>query len=173
MEVFIEYLVQKHSDSKTTLTKAGIIVAAIVLCLILFIACVNIEFIRFLYVFFVAGIVYGAWYLITSLRLEFEYILTNNEMDVDKIIAQRRRKRLVTVDFKNIEIMAPKTDKYKRDFDPNGIKTVVHAETGDPKDEYFVKFSSEKTGMTLLFFNPDDRIISGARHASPRKVFQE
>ena len=43
------------------------------------------------------GAVYLGYYLVTSLNIEYEYILTNGEVDFDKITAQRSRKRLISV----------------------------------------------------------------------------
>lgn len=53
------------------------------------------------------GAIYGAYWLISGMSIEYEYILTNGEIDVDKIIAQRKRKRLVTVSAKTFEAFGP------------------------------------------------------------------
>ncbi len=46
-------------------------------------------------IFLAAAALYGGYYLTTKLDVEYEYI-TNGEIDVDKITAQRSRKRLIT-----------------------------------------------------------------------------
>ena len=43
------------------------------------------------------------------MNVEFEYVLTNGDIDVDKIIAQRKRKRLVSVKCSSFEELG----KYK------------------------------------------------------------
>lgn len=172
MEEYIEYLVKRRTDTKTTLIKTGIIVGTVVLGIGLLLGCLLVPLLRMLYPLILAGVIYGAWFLISSMKLEYEYILTNYELDVDKIIAQRRRKRMITVNLRNIDLMAPKTDRYKQEYESANIKTFIHAQTGEPGTEYFVRFSTQKTGQTVLFFNPNERIISGARHASPRKVLE-
>ena len=173
MEIFVEDLVKRQNSGKTTLIKAGIAFAAIILSIVAFMACTLIKAISFFGIFIVAGIIYGAWYLIRSYNLEFEYILTNGILDVDKIIAQSKRKRLTSVDLKNIEIMAPVNPSYRREYDGEGIAKKIDASTGGERKEYFIKFSSGKDGMTVLRFNPDERILKGAHMASPRKVFEE
>jgi hypothetical protein len=172
MEIFIEHLVKKQKTAKTSLQKASLYFAALLLCIVAFLVCANIQAISFLGIFLVAGIIYGTWYLSKSMNLEFEYILTNGTLDVDKIIAQSRRKRLVSIDLSNIEKMAPMIEKYKSDYTNQGIKKFIDAASGDTKTEYFIKFSNDKFGISLLRFNPDDRIIKGAFHAAPRKVFE-
>lgn len=41
------------------------------------------------------------------MSVEYEYIVTNGEMDIDKIIAKRRRKRLITVNARTFERFGP------------------------------------------------------------------
>ncbi|UKI37385.1 MAG: DUF6106 family protein [Clostridiales bacterium] len=40
-----------------------------------------------------AGVVYGAYILITHFNVEYEYILTNGDIDIDKIIAKKKEKK--------------------------------------------------------------------------------
>lgn len=40
----------------------------------------------------------GIW-LLSGVNIEYEYIITNNEMDIDKIIGRRKRKRMITIDI--------------------------------------------------------------------------
>jgi hypothetical protein len=172
MEVFTECLVKKQSTTKDTLLKLLIILGAVVLSIAAFLICSNITVISFLGIFFVAGIIYGGWVLLKSFSVEYEYILTNSDLDVDKITSQSRRKRLTTIDLKNIELMAPVKESYRREYENESIAKKIDASTGNTATEYFIKYSSTKTGVTLLRFNPDDRIIKGARQFSPRKVFE-
>lgn len=171
MEIFIETLVKKQKTAKATILRILIIIPTIILSIAAVIAG-TVTRLSFFGLLLAAGIIYGAWLLMRSFNVEYEYILTNSDLDVDKIISQSRRKRLTSVDLRNIEIMAPITPDYRNEYESQGIKTKIDASTGDLKTTYFIKYASDKTGMTLLTFNPDDRIISGAKQSSPRKVFK-
>jgi hypothetical protein len=172
MEVFIEHLVKKQSTAKDALLRVLIVVAAVILAIVGFLVIAGIQVISFLSLFVAVGVIYGAWILLKQFNVEYEYILTNADLDVDKIVSQSRRKRLTTVNLKNIEIMAPIKESYRREYESQSIAKKIDAATGGTGNEYFIKYPG-KEGMTLLRFNPDDRIIKGARQAAPRKVFEE
>jgi hypothetical protein len=172
MEVFIECMVKRQKTTKDALFQSLIVFGAVVLSIVVFIIGTFNQIVAFTGIFIVVGLVYGAWYLMRSFNLEFEYILTNGELDVDKIVAQSKRKRLVTFDFKNIEMMAPLKECYRGEYEQTSITKKIDASIGTGEGTYFVRFPG-KEGMTVLFFNPDDRIISGARQFAPRKVFTE
>lgn len=46
---------------------------------------------------------YLVYYLISMRNVEFEYAFTNGELDIDKIIAQRKRKRLFSANCRDFE----------------------------------------------------------------------
>lgn len=175
MDDFIEYLVKRHTTTKMAVEKTLIIVASILLAIIFFTLCLSSnQMISFLGALLAVAAIYGGWYLSRNFKLEFEYIVTGAEMDVDKIVAQSRRKRLITVKLRNIEMMAPAKESYRREIEAPGIKTRIDASTGNPDDTYFIKFEAgPEKGLTLLLFSPDKRIIESAKKAAPRKVFTE
>ncbi|MFR1760195.1 MAG: hypothetical protein ACLSX2_10860, partial [Christensenellaceae bacterium] len=45
-----------------------------------------------------ALIVVGLFYIRVNIRVEYEYSFTNGELDVDKVVNNTKRKRLLTVD---------------------------------------------------------------------------
>ena len=48
---------------------------------------------------FAAGAGYGTYFYVQNTDVEYEYTFTNGELDIDKIIAKKRRKSLVSVDI--------------------------------------------------------------------------
>ncbi len=171
MDDFTEYLVKRQPTAKSAALKVLIVVASIVLAIVLMIVCAAIKQIAFLGLLLAVGAIYGGWLLVRNQNLEFEYIVTGGDMDVDKIIARSRRKRLLSCKFRSIEIMAPATEAYRREMEAPGIKTRIDASSGNPADTYFIKFEGgEKLGMTLLLFSPSDRIIQDIKNIVPRKV---
>ena len=75
---------------------------------------------------FVIGVFYYAYKLIKNSSIEYEYILTNNELDIDKIIAKSARKRMLTVNFREIEICANILDESKRnEYNNSNDKTLL------------------------------------------------
>ena len=93
MDHFAEYLVQKRPTSQDRL-KQGLIVAAAVVLSVLIGAISVLTGWLFLLVL-VIGAIYGAYYLLTGCYTEYEYTVTNGELDVDKIVGKRKRSHLL------------------------------------------------------------------------------
>ena len=109
---------------------------------------------------------WGAWWLATNRNIEFEYSITNGEMDVDCIIAQRRRKRLCT-------ITCAKVDAYgelaKANFDGQKFQhTIMAAPSANMEGNYYFVYRSKTHGRTLVIFHPDERVQQAFFAALPR-----
>ena len=125
MDIFTEHIVRKRKDIKDVFISIGLIAAAIVFSFI------TLMFLRYLSSFgllIIAGIIYGAYWLVSSRNIEYEYIVTNGDLDVDIIVAQKRRKRLVSVHSRDISILAPVNDeRFKREYEDVNIKKTIKA----------------------------------------------
>ena len=67
-----------------------------------------------------AAAVIGLFYARVHLRVEYEYALTNHELDVDRILNGTKREHVFSINMRTIEKMAPVEDEsYARyDADP-------------------------------------------------------
>ncbi|MCH5186935.1 MAG: hypothetical protein J1F63_00930 [Oscillospiraceae bacterium] len=114
---------------------------------------------------------YVAWLAITSITREYEYVVINDHMDVDEIIAGRHRRRLCGFDFGSMEICASvhdndKNAEMKRKF------TKRYDAASDPNAENarFAVFSGEE-GIGLLVFEPNEKILDAMKMYVKSKVF--
>ncbi len=115
-----------------------------------------------------AGLCYGCWWMITNLRVEYEYSATNGNVTVDKIISRRKRKRLVTFEAREIEAFGKyQPEKFQnRQFDHQ-----IDATTFNPEDEIWYAEVPHKTlGRTLLVFCPNERILMAIKPFLKRQV---
>jgi len=110
-------------------------------------------------------IVLGVCYLLyrfgQSLYVEYEYTFTNGELDVDKIVARKRRKRVISLDVRGIEIMAPVRRVYADEFERRRPgATVYDFASGSRADgRYFAAFT--KNGQRfLMIFEPGDAFLA-------------
>lgn len=173
MDIFCEYIVKKKKEKEDYLKIAGVIVGALLVSYLLVGAIYS--FLTFLAGFsfvFVIGVFYYAYKLIKNSSIEYEYILTNNELDIDKIIAKSARKRMLTVNFREIEICANILDETKRNEYNNSADKTLLKYYGDKNAEnvYFVDFYDGSKNMRLLF-QPNEKILKGIKSVSPSKVF--
>ena len=171
MDFFTEYIIKQKKSNFKILAAAGMIILTIAVWLITLPFSVLPLASSFI-VLIDAAVAYGAYLVITSFNIEYEYCVTNSEMDVDKIINRRKRKRIVTLKFTGIEIMAPVNDSRFRDEENGEFADVIMAAISpDHPDAYFIIF--EKDGKrTKLIFNPSEKIVETAAVFAPRKVYE-
>ncbi len=96
--------------------------------------------------------VVGGIYLLNGIEVEYEYIITNNELDIDKIIGRRTRKRMITVDLSQAEDLCV----YNSETEPETDATVF-ATTGLEKDAYYLFVRHSDYGKVGVIFNPNSR----------------
>ncbi len=155
MDRFSEQLVERASDKKTMFLK-GLVIAG----LILVVALLGYLMILFNYsitlfcVVAAAGAVWLAVYIMQGLNVEYEYIVTNDDLDIDKISGKRKRKRLISIDLKSVDDLGPYLNETELDPD-----VTVLAEDGTGIDMWYLLIETESTGKVAIIFNPDERTI--------------
>lgn len=168
-DVFVEQLIERKQTWKNILLKLGIVFLALIISAIFLI----IGSLRMVFPFVFAASLWGAYQLIQTRNIEYEYSFTNGEMDVDEIRGRRKRKRLLSVNFRKIELMAPLNEATRKDYlsAKNGkildVSTSVRAE-----NRWFVKFDDEGGGRTILIFEPNARLVGAIKTVNPRKVLE-
>ena len=166
-DVFVEKIVRRKLDFKMIAIRLLLIVGVAV---IVFIGMFT-QLLGFLSAIVVVAAIWGAWWVWGLTNIEFEYALTNGDLDVDKIISQRARKRLTTVRCRDMELAAPADAAHMGDFnDPNVKKTIDASTAPDAPGRWFIIYNAKDGLRTKLIFEPDERFIDGMRHAAPRKV---
>lgn len=173
MDTFYEQLVKKQLTPSDMMKRGGLVAAVMLVIFLAFFVLPNIHIIfASLSIFLVAGAIYGAWYLWGSTNLEYEYILTNGEIDVDKIISQRKRKRLVTVNVRNFLEMG-KYAEHEEELKRQNFASKVEA-ARDPlaEDCWYAVLDHPKYGHMLLLFSPNEHIMEGCKDYLKRGVLK-
>lgn len=167
MDIFLEKIVKR----KRTVTDGMIIAGIVLLAIFIIMLAGSLKFLSAFAPIIIVGIGYLAYILIRSRNIEYEYIVTNGDLDIDMIIAQRKRKRIFSGNCKDFEIVAKMTSgQYNNNTD--GIKKRINAVSAmDSADVYFL--STVKDGnKTLVFFEPHPKMIESFKKYIPRKVFE-
>lgn len=167
MDIFMEKIVAKKKTMADYLITAGILLAAVLLVML----SMTIQVLQELNIgiLLAAGIAYFGYRLISSRSLEYEYIVTNGDLDIDKIISKRNRKRIFSANCKEFDIVAPvKSDNFNRSVQE--IKNRIDASGSiDSPDAWFITLNY-KGEKTLVIFEPDERMLENFRKYIPRKV---
>lgn len=158
-DMYSEKLIRRKPSSKIIAIKTAIATVTMFLAYLAFyILCSSLELIGFMPIA-VAAILFVGWKAFTYFNAEFEYTVTNGSIDIDKIIAKKSRKRLVSVPAKGIEILAPYTDEYRSRYENGTFKETVDARESESSDAWFVVGESAKGGRVRVLFEPSERML--------------
>lgn len=175
-DTYLEYIIKKAPEAKTSILKVLIIVGTVILSYVGMVLLTSSEALSQFSSFFllvIAGIIYGAYRLVTSFNYEFEYIVTNGDLDVDKIIAKRERKRLVSMSTADVEIMAPYDNMYKHNYETGTFAQTINATSSKyAKNPWFIVADTKKYGRVRVMWEPTERMIENMRSYMPRKVMK-
>ena len=169
--IFIEELIRKKKTPSDYLAVFGVLLLGAVLATFL-LAFILPMFLGFgtVVLLLVVAVFYGVYCFIQSVDVEYEYSLVNAEIDVDKIMGKRRRKRMVTVYLRNLEDFGTrKNPEFNRYMENAVVKKVFACRDKNADDVFFVVYDEGATKIMLLF-NPSEKIINHIVKRNPLKV---
>lgn len=169
--MFVEKLVKRKKRGAEKLLSFMIVLSAIFLILICLILPIllNISLLLSISAFAVFGIGYLAYRLITGLNQEFEYSIVNDELVVDRIIAQRKRKNVFTGSIRDFKLAAPVTNSEFSGYCNRNIAQFDFRSGEEGTSDWFI-VTAVKGVETLLVLEPDDRFIATFRKYNPRNI---
>lgn len=162
MDNYSEQLVAKIRTTADTVKIATVIILAALIAG----ACVFLALATgfLLLIFLGVGILFFGIWLVSGMGIEYEYIITNTEMDIDKIIGKRKRKRMITVDLTKAEEFAPLNGE-SPDCD-----VIVHASSGSDTNIHYLIVEHSDYGKVKIFFNPGKKFTEALKLAFPAKL---
>ena len=111
-----------------------------------------------------------AYTMLPRLNVMYEYVFCDGQLDFDKIMAGEKRKHMYRLDFDQVLIMAPENshalDGYKSN--PAAKKLDFTSLEKDCKVYCIVVSAGEL--QTLVYFEPNEKMISYIKQKAPRKV---
>lgn len=165
MELFCEHMVKCEKTAKQKAITVWSIAGGVLLTLlaVMFL----LTFLGALTVLIVAGIWYGVSYLVRGTNIEYEYILTGNMMDVDKIMSQKMRKRVVkNLDIKEILCCAPVNENITSGA---GIKVSDYSGNSSCGSDYYMDYMKNGEKNRMLF-SPNSKMLEIIKHENPRAL---
>lgn len=163
-DVFIEHLVKRRNTGANAAIQALAVIAALLLTL------ASLLFLPMFLPLVAVVSAFGAYYVITSQNVEFEYSVTNGEVDVDKITAKRKRKRLLSIDCRTAESFG----RYRPEEHQNKQyqKKVFACDRPDSPDLWYCT-ARQHGGLTLLVFCANQKILDAVKPFLPRAISRE
>ncbi len=159
---FNEYLVKRRKTAKEKFLTVLLYVAATFLTII-------IPPMSGIGTLLAIGCYYGAYKISVKFKREYEYIITDDSVDIDVIFNASKRKRLVSFSVKDVEILAPVKDpNYNARLKSEYKKTIDATTNSADADVYFAVF--EQGGRTLVKFEPPYAGLELLKKYAPSKV---
>lgn len=164
MDTFFEQIIAVKKNGKAIAAIIGIWLAAFIVCFVL------IMFMGILGTFsllFAAGALSARTSCRVRFNVEYEYIVTNGTMDIDKIINKSSRKRILSFELATVS----RIEK----FNPAQISSVNAKElfitcNADDPAAYLMVSSTEGKGTSYLVFAPDERVRSAIVKFVPKFI---
>lgn len=162
MDTFTEQLVVRQNTAQDKIKMTVYLLCLFIIPAVFVVLGVTVNF-YFIIVavcafFFVC---YASYYLLTGMYLEYEYAVTNSNITIDKVIAKRNRKRIMSVDIKKFNSLKKLNES---DFDKKYKKVFKASVTQHGDDVYGAEMYLEKFGGDcLLLFSPNEKTLSAIR----------
>lgn len=162
MEGFNEQVVKRANKPKNMIIKILSVLVLIMIPIVFsMLAFVITAYMFYIGLFLFMGGIYVVWYIITSQRVEFEYSVAGDELEISKVISLRKRKRVCKVPIREIE----KLEKGEKSVDGMRFtKSFIATRDIDADNEnYYAVFNSAAYGKCLLIFSPNQQILEGMK----------
>lgn len=170
MDIFVEQIVKKAPNGKDTAKKVFIVLCTCLLTAVLAFVMMFMPVFSGVALLLLFGVLYGSYYLITGIDVEYEYIVTNGEMDIDKIIAKRKRSRLITGKVSSFEAFGKYADAPDIDSSVTIVSAVGTSLSGADTEEWYADFTHASAGKVRLIFSAEDKVIEAIRPFLPRQL---
>ncbi len=160
-DVFFEQIIPIKKSGGTWAAIIGLWFVAVLLIVFLFLTNLLGSFSLIL----CFGIGYGAFWLSNKFNVEFEYIITNGTLDIDKIINKSSRKRILSFELSQVT----RLEKYNPAAITNiNQKEIVVACNPQETDAYFITADRAGKKSVNLVFAPNKKLQSAIEKFAPK-----
>jgi hypothetical protein len=165
VDAFIERLITRKKDLKDILIITGSIIAGIVLLAVSGMIPIVNQFAPVLLVV----LVFLLYFLIIYRNIEFEYSFVTGTLDIIRIAAQRKRKKVFTAECRDFTIVAKKESQYHSNEERNAQKKLDYSSSPSAPGVYFISLSINGI-KTIVYFEPDQRMLDALKVYIRQKI---
>ena len=161
-DFYSEHLVKKRREAKDLLVK----IILVILTVFCFLFCRAIPLgIILAFVLLAVDI-----FIFRMLDIEYEYMYLNGELDIDMIMHKERRKKLCTVNIKDVEMVAPTGSPEIAMH--KGVQTLNYS-SKMPNAETYEIICNAGGSRKKIIFEPKQEVIEDMWMRAPRKVIRK
>ena len=165
MDMFIEKIVRRRKSLLDMAYTSFIITVALILSFLAFVMIPSIS------PLIIMGVGYLAYFLASKRNIEYEYAVTNGDLDVDIIFSQKKRKRVFSANCKEFDIVASmNSDQHTKGLLEN--KTVEDYTSRNPLANRWYISLKHAGKEKIILFEPSEQILDSFKVFIPRKVIK-
>ena len=160
-DAYAEWLVKRKDPVYAVPVK----ILMIVLCLISIMSALQTV----LGVIFMTLVGVATYFVFINLSVEFEYLVVEGDVSVDRILARSRRKKVINCKKEEIQIVAPSDSYMLKDYEKNGMK-VKDCSSGRQDAKTYSLIYQQGAECIKVIFEPNDKILRSLRYSIPGKL---
>lgn len=163
MDSFGEQLVKKQTTTADWIKRICLVLGGLAFAIL----CMTLSFMTGFMILTVIAVaaLFGLVWLLSGMGCEYEYIVTNEDLDIDKITGKRKRKRLITMKLNTAEEFGAYDGSQGND-----VQATVIATDGTGVNAHYLITMHKTHGRTMLIFSPDSRTCELIMNSLPYKV---
>ena len=154
MDAYTEQIIKKKKGAVSWAMMLGSLVVSI---LFLWLALPFMLSSMLIFAACVAAAGWFMWYIIGTQNVEYEYCVTNGDIDIDRIVAQRKRQRIVSVKGKKLQNIGLYTADCLAGKQVD--RFVMAAPSAKEEGNWYFTYTSKKSGFTAVVFRPNDKVL--------------
>ncbi len=160
-DAYAEWLVKR----KDPIYAIPVKILMAVLCLISLLTAMQTAFGVILLI--VVGI--AAYFVFINLSVEFEYLVVEGDISIDRILARSRRKKVLDCKKEEIQFVAPSDSYMLKDYEKTGMK-VKDCSSGRSGARTYALIYQQGADCVKVVFEPNEKILRALRHSIPGKL---
>lgn len=162
-DFYTEQLIKKKTDGKDIAIKILLIVLTVISFFIAFL----LPLLILVPILFIVADVF----LFRRMDVEYEYIYINGDLDIDKVMHKERRKHMLSVNVKDMELLAPEGAFQLQSYKTGKIYDYSSGITSAPNRYVLVFTRAGETAKILI--EPNSDLVEGFFLMAPRKVIRK
>ncbi|MBQ9118700.1 MAG: hypothetical protein IJY09_01430 [Lachnospiraceae bacterium] len=102
------------------------------------------------------------------LKVEYEYVYCDGQLDFDKIYSGNKRKTALRIDFENVEMMAPVNSHSLDSYNHQQVKVADYT-SGYPDTKVYAIILRKGELLTKILCEPSEKMLSMIKQKAMRK----
>lgn len=165
-DAYSEVLVKKQATAMDKLKKIGLIaLLSLAILISLF-----FDF-RFLLAVVILGV--ATFFVLPTFDLEYEYLLVNRELDIDKIYSRKKRKQAAQFQLEEMELFAPLNSRRMEHYNSNTHLKIRDYSSGSGGAGVYAMIIRDGQEACKVLLEPDEQMLDALCKFFPNKVFTD